>query len=274
MSNYFLHKKQDHNIKHKQEDILKKKLSYKHHPNALNNKTVVTKKKVVNKKIDLSQYCSAVRDQGEEGCCTAFATIACMEFIEKKFNKNNYIDLSESFTYYITRSFIMKESPVTDSGAYISDVIDSLIKYGTCKLSTFPYVDNPLLEPPSNAYIEAKAYHVVQYANIISIETMKSVLDAGYAIIGGFICYSNIHQSKNGIIPLPNKDIIGGHAVLFVGYDDNTKLFKFKNSWGEFWGDKGYGYLPYEYFYHGDLTELWVIFIEDINNVHTGISII
>jgi len=274
MSNYYLNKKQELIIKHRQYDILKKKLSYKSHPNAPTNKTVVAKKKVVNKKVDLSQFCSSIRDQGVEGSCTAFATIACMEFIEKKFNKNNYIDLSESFTYYVTRANIMKESPITDSGAYISDVIESLVQYGTCRLSTCPYVDNPLLEPPPNAYSEAKAYHVVQYANIISIEAMKAVLDSGYAIIGGFVCYSNMYKAAKGVIPLPNNNVIGGHAVLFVGYDDSTQLFKFKNSWGTFWGDNGYGYLPYNYFHSGDITELWVIFTEDINNIHTGITVL
>jgi hypothetical protein len=27
----------------------------------------------------------------------------------------------------------------------------------------------------------------------------------------------------------------------------SKKLFKFINSWTESWGDKGYGYLPYDY---------------------------
>ena len=32
-----------------------------------------------------------------------------------------------------------------------------------------------------------------------------------------------------------------------VGYDDTTRLVKFKNSWSPYWGDNGYGYLPYQY---------------------------
>jgi len=32
-----------------------------------------------------------------------------------------------------------------------------------------------------------------------------------------------------------------------IGYDDTVRLVKFKNSWSKWWGDHGYGYLPYQY---------------------------
>ncbi len=37
----------------------------------------------------------------------------------------------------------------------------------------------------------------------------------------------------------------GGHAVSIVGYDDNG--FIIKNSWGTEWGDKGYGWVSFDY---------------------------
>jgi C1A family cysteine protease len=43
-------------------------------------------------------------------------------------------------------------------------------------------------------------------------------------------------------------EFVENHAVLAVGYDDKTELLKFQNSWGERWGQGGYGYLPYRYF--------------------------
>ncbi len=41
-----------------------------------------------------------------------------------------------------------------------------------------------------------------------------------------------------------NEDNYGGHMVTIVGY--NEKGFIFKNSWGEDWGEKGYGYISYD----------------------------
>jgi C1A family cysteine protease len=57
------------------------------------------------------------------------------------------------------------------------------------------------------------------------------------------------NASKTGIIPMPkkNEQYQGGHAICIMGYDDTKKHFKFKNSWGNKWGGKGYGYLTYDY---------------------------
>jgi len=37
-----------------------------------------------------------------------------------------------------------------------------------------------------------------------------------------------------------------GHAMVIVGYDDETKLFEVRNSWGEQWGNKGYAFIDYD----------------------------
>lgn len=39
----------------------------------------------------------------------------------------------------------------------------------------------------------------------------------------------------------------GWHAIAICGYDDSTRRLLFKNSWGEGWGDGGYGTIPYDY---------------------------
>src|SRR5450830_1403776 len=40
----------------------------------------------------------------------------------------------------------------------------------------------------------------------------------------------------------------GYHFVLAIGYDDATGLVEIENSWGNTFGDQGYGYLPYAFF--------------------------
>jgi C1A family cysteine protease len=52
----------------------------------------------------------------------------------------------------------------------------------------------------------------------------------------------------DGVIPdVDGGEELGGHAVIVVGYDDNKKRFKFKNSWGKAWGAKGFAYFSYQY---------------------------
>ena len=66
----------------------------------------------------------------------------------------------------------------------------------------------------------------------------------------------------NGEIPLPEtKDhVIGGHAVLAVGYDDSTQTFLVRNSWGANWGQAGYFTMPYAYLTtRGLSSDFWTI---------------
>jgi C1A family cysteine protease len=63
--------------------------------------------------------------------------------------------------------------------------------------------------------------------------------------------------------------VVGGHAVVVVGYDDAKKIqntgggpkttgaFRIRNSWGKSWGDAGYGWLPYEYVLQGLAVDWW-----------------
>ena len=89
----------------------------------------------------------------------------------------------------------------------------------------------------------------------------------------GFTVYNSISQAATtGKIPFPIKadKIAGGHAVAAVGYDDNLKIkntgpgaketkgaLSIKNSWGTKWGDKGYGWLPYDYVLRELAVDWW-----------------
>ena len=60
---------------------------------------------------------------------------------------------------------------------------------------------------------------------------------------------------------------------MVVGYNDTTNKFKFKISWGNSWGDNGYGYLPYYYFLSGNMFDLWSIYTIKDNLKTIGIEI-
>lgn len=54
--------------------------------------------------------------------------------------------------------------------------------------------------------------------------------------------------------------MLGGHAVLAVGYDDTASQFIVRNSWGADWGDRGYCRMPYDYLANRDLSDdFWTI---------------
>ena len=240
--------------------------------------------------VDLAQYCTSIKDQGYMGSCTAYASIGAIEYLVKKYlGKPTSDDIfSERFTYYATRVNVLGWEP-EDSGAYIRDTVKSIAKFGTCREVSFPYVQTGTVSdykqaPSPGNYTEALKYQALRYAKFDEgstqaermnvIRSLKANLAEGFPIIGGFVCFSNIWSTKsNGVIPVPNGQIIGGHAILLVGYDDNRKVFKFKNSWGASWGEKGYGYLPYDYFYQGLLNDLWSVYYTENDASNVGINI-
>ena len=80
-------------------------------------------------------------------------------------------------------------------------------------------------------------------------------------------------EENGGKIPFPDAKtdrIVGGHAVVAVGYNDKTEItnkkgdkkkskgaFLIRNSWGKTWGDSGYGWLPYDYVLKWNLASDW-----------------
>ena len=256
------------NSLHNKKIMLNKKLVFKKSPSDPRNYkvTLAPHAKAANV-VDNSAFCSPILDQGIYGSCTAFASVGAMEFLMKKTNTRS-IKLSEKFAYYVARVNIEGVAvPPADDGAYLCDALKGLVKYGSCLSNTCPYVrcnDAPSIA----AYSQAPSYQVTTYAQIDDMATrnaldvIKTTLSAGYPVIAGFTCYSSLYNAVKGVIPEPklNEQVIGGHAVLIVGYNDITKQFKFKNSWGSSWGANGYGFLPYSYYLNGDMTDIWTIY--------------
>jgi len=94
---------------------------------------------------------------------------------------------------------------------------------------------------------------------------MKACLGFGLPFVFGFAIYEHVMSesvAQSGKIRLPKKNerMIGGHAVMAVGYDVAKKTFLFRNSWGKAWGKAGYGTIPFEYLESRELSnDFWCI---------------
>jgi len=61
-------------------------------------------------------------------------------------------------------------------------------------------------------------------------------------------------------MPKSNEQVVGGHAVVAVGYDEAKQWFLIRNSWGARWGLKGYFTMPYAYLTDRNLADdFWTI---------------
>ncbi|MFT5758400.1 MAG: C1A family cysteine protease [Alteromonadaceae bacterium] len=112
-----------------------------------------------------------------------------------------------------------------------------------------------ITETPSHAAITQAKKHIINRYCKLSIENgldeVKFALAKGMPFIFGIMVPKSFYLTPNtGLMTMPNDDELrlGGHALLAVGYDDEKQAFIIRNSWGEEFGDKGYCYMPYEFF--------------------------
>jgi C1A family cysteine protease len=222
--------------------------------------------------VDLREWCSPIEDQKSIGSCTAHAGVGMLEYYQRRaFGK--HIDGSRLFLYKVTRNLL---GWTGDTGAYLRDTMKALVMCGVPPEQYWPYdIAKYDEEPSAFLYALGDNYEAVKYYRLDPagttraqrLEAIKSNLAAGLPSMFGFTVYSSIPASGDGKgeIPYPKAGdtVMGGHAVLAVGYDDAKKIgtakgaLLIRNSWGTGWGMAGYGWLPYAYVLKGLANDFW-----------------
>src|SRR5262245_62161774 len=205
----------------------------------------VAPKKAVPSKVDLRPTCPPVVYQGHLLSCTANAIGNAHRFNQMKQGVARHFLPSRLFIYYNERD--MNGTVDHDLGARIRDGIKCIAKRGACPESFWPYkVRKFRWKPPASAYKEAMKHQAVKYLRLEQkLPHMKKCLATGYPFVFGFTVYESFESDrvyKNGKVPMPKpgEKLVGGHAVLAVGYEDAHQQFIVMNSFSTKWGDKGY----------------------------------
>lgn len=242
--------------------------------------------------IDLSKEFGSVENQNGLNSCTACAVVGLVEFFEKKLSGQS-LDLSVLFLYKIARklikhptapaSFLKDEIIQTiDSGASLRITFRAMNRLGLPLDTQWPYVtDNVDVEPSADCYEHNQKYDTLSYFRLDSPEItkedllvqIKTCLAAGFPSVFGFTVFDSIIQAETtGKIAYPTDadSPLGGHAMLAVGYDNSLEILNtnpgaqktkgallVRNSWGREWGNKGYGWLPYDYVKHDLAVDWW-----------------
>ena len=228
---------------------------------------------------DLRAWCSPIENQGSLGSCTAHAGVGIVEYFENR-AYGKYADGSRLFLYKTTRNLMQTKG---DSGAWIRSTMGALVLCGIPPEKYFPY--NPAdvdKEPDSFIYSVAGNFENVKYfchdlqgGNVAVMDVLtsvKSYLVRGIPSMFGFWGFPSYQDGDiPGAIPYPadGETAQWGHAVVAVGYDDSKKITNRKsnktttgallirNSWGAAWGEKGYGWLPYDYLLNKLALDFW-----------------
>ena len=205
---------------------------------------------------DVQMISCPILDQGSLGSCVSNATYALFYILSTR-----KISLSR-LQLYMTSRAIDGSSLTEDAGATVRGCMKAVSKYGLTNENIWSYnILNFDKLAPSDAFRNLYKLNKFVYTFIKQdLNSIKQVLASGKPIIIGILIYSSFESNNAfnyGIISIPNttkEELLGGHAILLIGYDDKTKVFKFQNSWGIGWGDKGYGYMPYDYVLDNNLA--------------------
>lgn len=228
----------------------------------LPNESSSSSSTVFPEKCDLSNKIKKVYDQESISSCTSNA-------ICQAFNMLNVTDLtfdpSRLYVYWAERYIENGDSSknLTDNGADADDGLSWCQNVGICPEIEWPYVLSKVDDaPPSTVHTPHKISQIIDIGgtgdNLLT--NIKIGMTTGFPVLVAIEVYSSFmnHQvASNGIVPMPKTDseqFEGGHEVLLVGYDDSKQLMMFVNSWGNLWGQNGYGWLPYSYITNSQLT--------------------
>lgn len=184
-------------------------------------------------------------DQLRLGSCVGNASAEAFEFALRKLGLTDYRP-SRLFTYLEARR--IEGTVASDAGCEIRDAMKVLNHLGAPHETIWPYdIGRFAQTPPTQVYQDAAKHLLTKYARVQTNETaVKRALVAGYPVVIGFSVYESFESdqvAQTGIMPIPkaSEQMLGGHAVLAIGYT-HIKRHPYlicRNSWGTDWGMDG-----------------------------------
>ncbi|KAG2815615.1 hypothetical protein PC129_g17407 [Phytophthora cactorum] len=181
-----------------------------------------------------SKCMSPVQSQGQCGSCWAFASVAAVESLQCIKNGQSGINK------YSEQQLVGCDSQNLGCGGgapvYAYEYIQ---KNGLCAENAYPYTSSNGGGASCSASCSKSQTGITGYERINEgdeaglVEALKSQ-PVVVAVASGNAAWK---QYTGGVMSTCETTQVD-HAVLVVGYDDNT--FKVRNSWGENWGEAGY----------------------------------
>jgi len=179
-------------------------------------------------------WITPVKDQSSCGSCWAFAGVGALEAIVRIRMNDPYLDID------LSEQFLVSCSSGSCSGGYASTAMTFLTKTGTPDEECMTYAAANL--PCSNAcqdWDERKT-RIVSWSYVPDdVESIKAAL-VQEPLNTTMMVYEDFSYYEDGVYEHVSGGLLGGHAVVLVGWEDENECWIVKNSWSEEWGEDGF----------------------------------
>ena len=212
-------------------------------------------------RIELDEYKAyevPVLNQGQEGACTGFglATVANYLLRRRKIVPDPQ-PVSPRMFYEMARRY--DEWPGEDySGSSARGAMKGWHKHGVCGAACWPYnaqeATGRLTDARTSDAVKRPlgAYYRVNHKDLVSMHSAMAEVGILYATAWAHQGWQRV--GTDGIIPFTDT-MLGGHAFAIVAYDERG--FWIQNSWGDIWGQGGFGLISYDDWLANG-TDVWV----------------
>ncbi len=217
--------------------------------------------------VDLREFLPPAEDQGGLSASAAFAVLSLAGYFDAR-AAGRPPDASRLFLYQMTLK-LLRLPAGADVG--LRATFKALARFGGPPEAHWPSTEAQARVDPTDGFLFAFAreYAGMRYLRVggadgaKTLRAVKAYLAAGLVTAFGFAVPTSLTAEAD--VPYrPQFDAVrGGHAALAVGYDDarriasTTGALLFRSSWGPGWGERGYGWLPYEYVTSRAAADFW-----------------
>lgn len=214
---------------------------------------------------DIGMQGVLVLDQGQYGTCVTFSSTAALNAL---LNKGDYISQQCSLAYNLGQGNNYWD------GAYRPDeILNPILQVGVVSKAKCPkqYADrnHKLTVSEYKALADSPVpVFKLSYKSSGDLNAVKQAIDRGNRVLIGFLLDGNSSEAVRGYnVKVNGVSYTGGlwackqgssadhcvasnagHEVVIVGYDNDQRLLKIRNSWGSSVGEYGEYYMSFEFF--------------------------
>lgn len=218
---------------------------------------------------DLSSQLPQAYSQGNQASSVGFALgYAIKSYTENK-KSSKPVNLSklsvknpDDQKYFFSPKYIYNATNQgKDQGGSLLQGLVLLSSQGILSWSELPYTYDDYRSRTFLNEVGSIRNRIFEFRRISphKIQLIKAYLRDGHPLPASVLFYSDYTgHNKGQVLSKPNGEFMGVQAVVLAGYDDSKKAFKFLNSWGNEWGDDGYGWIDYKLFQRTVQSIYWV----------------